>query len=174
MRMGLRSGSLIVSLAVLLTACDTLTEPEPVVLDAATTFEFRFTVSGSGAVGPVTSEEAADIGSQLEGFAKGEILAAEVTSVEIRRIQPVGQTLADLLTGAEVQVTTSGTDAATIATATSFPAQTRASLPPQAGVDVGRFLRASQFRARFVPQGLPSGEYVFETSLEFRIEVEGL
>lgn len=171
-----RLGVALFGCLLVLAACDTVA-PEPITLpvrDVTFEFAFRSDTLGGGEI-VVASANRANLAGQLEGFSKEEILAAEVVSVELERIEPPLTNLDALLTSAALELTVDGGAPRTVGTASSLPADFEADLTPSGG-DVGAVLRAPSFgaRLRLVPRTLPDDRFEFQVRVALRIEVEGV
>jgi hypothetical protein len=89
-------------------------------------------------------------------------------------VQPVGQNLSSMITGATLSLTAQGMSAATVGDLVQVPADSRADFSVRPGVDVARFVRTSSFGAQLGLANLQPGQYVFSVRAELSIEVEGV
>lgn len=170
---------LLAIVAILIASCDAVTDPDAITLQSKTvSFRFEFSADGvsSGDLIDAQSEGSVDLGPELlnDGFTKGEVLSATVTSVELERISPTNVNL-NFLQEASIDFSASGISARTVAASTSLPDSRTANLSVSSG-DVTAYVVAPSFRAvmRVVPETVPPAGWVLRANVTLRIDVEGV
>lgn len=176
-----RAGAVVVlaAVAVIVGSCDAVSTPEPIELQPKTvSFRFEFDSQGvsPGATTQAPSQASVDLGPEIlsDGFDKGEVLSATVSSVELERVNPTNVNL-NFLQEAQLAFTASGVSTQTVSQSSSLPDSRAASLPVGNG-NVTAFVVAPSFRAELtvVPQTVPDGGWVLRANVTVRIEVEGV
>jgi hypothetical protein len=160
--------------------CDTLTEGGETLVLQPKEVTFRFEFSGddlsAGETVTVNSANVADLANALlaDGYNKDEVVSAQVSSAEIRRVST--NFSLNELSDFSIELRASGLGAATVASGGSLPDQISASLDVGPTRDVESFVRQPSFSAvaEFDQSGLGAGDYVVSVTLEIRIEVESL
>ena len=180
--MGLKGGSLLILLALVLAGCEATASERLTLPDIEVAF--RFEVDGSeltdGQPYTVTATNTVDLAAALQqrgGYTKNEVVAASVTAAKIERIQPTLTDLSELLSEARVLLTASGLSDLEVASRTGFPDDEVASLAPRSTTDVTAFIKKPTLGARLqlVPlQPDASETYIYEVRLTLRVQVEGL
>jgi hypothetical protein len=170
---------LLAAVMILMASCDAVTAPEPITLQSKTvSFRFEFTGDGvsPGDLVDMQSEGSIDLGPELldDGFTKGEVLSATVTSVELERISPTNVNL-NFLEEASIGFSASGISARTVAASTSLPDSRTANLSVSSG-DVTAYVVAPSFQAvmSVVPETVPAAGWVLRANVTLRIDVEGV
>jgi len=170
---------LLATVAIVIASCDAVTDPGAITLQSKTvSFRFEFTADdvSSGDLIDVQSEGSVDLGPELlnDGFTKGEVLSATVTSVELERISPTNVNL-NFLEQASIDFSASGVSARTVAASTSLPDSRTANLSVSSG-DVTAYVVAPSFQAvmRVVPETVPPAGWVLRANVTLRIDVEGV
>ncbi|HEX7071647.1 MAG TPA: hypothetical protein VF190_12615 [Rhodothermales bacterium] len=170
----------VASSALVFYGCDTLSEGGETLVLQPKEVTFRFEFSGddlsAGQTVTVNSVNVADLADELldDGYEKNEVVGAQVSSAEIRRVS-TNYSLNEL-SDVSIELRATGLSAATVASASSLPNQTTASLNVGPTRDVESFVRQPSFSAvaEFSQSGLGPGDYVLSVTLELRIEVESL
>ncbi len=170
---------LLAAASLFVVACDTVSAPEPIELQPKTvSFRFEFDSDGvsPGEETQALSQASVDLGPELlsDGFNKGEVLAATVSSVELERVNPTTVNL-DFLDEATLAFTASNVSTQTIAQSSSLPNSRTGSLSI-GNQTVTAFVVAPEFRATLtvVPGTLPDAGWVLRANVTLQIEVEGV
>jgi hypothetical protein len=156
--------------------CDTLATEEPVILTVEEEFDFEFNGNEVQAGQPILSVDNGDIGFQLGGLSKAEIVSAEVIEVELERGLPLDVNLNAIMTGATLRVQAGGQNSAVVGTLASAPADNNAEMTPGTA-NVGAHLAASTFQAtlQVTPVGSISNDFhLLTATITFRVTLEGL
>ncbi len=167
-------------LTLTLAGCDTLEDgTETVLLQKEATFRFEFAAESvpPGKDVTFTSRDQVDLSNNLDGFAKSEIVAAEVVSANLQRIQPPLTSLNQIVRAAELQIVSEGLSGVTVARQNDFPAGPATSLTVNSVQDVSAHLRKPAFglTLTMTPADLePLEDYALEVTVRLRITVEGL
>ena len=162
-----------------LSGCDVIADNPSIALSHSATFRFEFSSDGRSAGEPfeVRSTSSVNLADDLlaDGFTKGEVLSASVTSVEISRTQPIGvhlSTLGDVSLG----LTATGVARTTIARSASLPDSDDGQLAVQ-NASITAFVTAPSFSGVLTidPASLrANSNYVLTTTVRLRVEVEGV
>lgn len=159
--------------------CDTLdTGGEALITERD--FDFVFRTSGDQLAGGATisSESKLDVGAALAeiGFAKGDIVSAEVVGAQLRLVQPLTSSLSDIVSSASIRLS-SGGNQTTVAQVSNIGSGASANMDT-AGGDIGAITRASSAGVTLVvvpvSGDLPAGNYVFRARLSIRMTLEGV
>lgn len=170
----------IVVAAVVLHGCDTLLDDgETIVLQPKeVTFRFEFSGDDLTAGQPVTvqSTQSIDLTSELQkdGYGKDEVVSAQVSSIQLRRVNPISFSLSSL-SDFSLTIVGSSSGSTRIGSLATLPSGNSASLNLGTRA-VESFVRQPSFRAvaEFTPGQLPAGDYVLTATVELRIEIEAL
>lgn len=169
---------ILVALIMVPSGCDTL-DPgrESLVTETDVSFEFRTTaeqLSGGTVISSETNLDVADALAEI-GFAKADIVSAEVVGAQLRQVQPLTATLGDVLSSATLRLSAGGNEAS-VAQTSSFGSGSTTEMETMGG-NIGAFVRASSAAVNLqaLPTGdLESGAYVFSVRLSIRLTLEGV
>lgn len=165
--------------ALVFSGCDTL-DPGTEEIVVTHEQEFRFEATRAQLTGGevLTAGTPLDVAPSLEdlGFARGDIIGAEVVGAELSRTTPVGRDLNEIISGASVRLRTSGAElqvaeTITVGSGSSIPMDT-------APTDVGAMVRASPATVLLEPDAAANlgddANYVFRVRLTVRLALEGI
>lgn len=136
-------------------------------------FEFQDVADGNSK--SITSSDAFDLDAFLsgEGFAKSEVLGAQVTSVTVRLRFP-GQENLSVFSDASVSLR-AGSSTTSIGSASNFGNERSVSLSASRN-DIGGIIRASSFQGVLDITGAADiqDDFLVEVEMDFDVEVEGI
>jgi len=143
---------------------------------------FRYAFSADdlqvGQTSVIPAISTVDLGDALlaDGFSKGEVLTATISSVMLERINPIGVSLS-FIDDVSVDLQATGVTNTSIADHSNLPDNRLATLTVRSGVDITGFITRPSFGSTLsiLPAEIVAGEeYVLEAKVSIRIEVEGV
>lgn len=167
--------------AAILQGCDTLVEGDETLILQPKNVTFRFEFSSDdltpGTPIVVQAVQGADLGSalQADGYTKNDVVAARVTAVQLRRVNPLSFNLG-ALDGVVLRIQSQGLSSVGIGSLPNPPSTNNASMNLGPTRNVEQYVRQASFNGslEFVPTALPADDYVLEAVVEITIEVEGV
>ena len=171
---------LLFGIAFVLHGCDVVEGGSIFLQPKEVVFRFEFSSDdlevGQAVVIPATNS--VDLGDDLlaDGFSKGEVLSATVSSATLERINPIGVQMS-FLSEVVVNLQVTGLSATTVARQSSLPDSRTAGLTIQPNINIANYVARSSFGSNIsiTPvEILANEDYVLELTLAIRIEVEGV
>lgn len=175
MRLSRFTPILMLLVLVVLPACDFVGDEETLQLQKNVNFRFEFSTDGSvGETMTVNAEETVNIDDVLfdEGYTRDEIATANIRSVSVERIQPVGTDL-DVFDRIDFSLVASGVNVPTHATSSNLPSDDAASLSVSAP-GVSEVLWRGVFGAEMSVVPTIEEDFILDATVSLRIDVEGI
>lgn len=170
-----------VAAALFIAGCDSAVDDTIVLQPKTVTFDFPdFSADDvEGGVIELPSEAAQDLSDELrtDGFSREEVVSAELTEVEVRRIGPASQAkLLPFLNEIELSLDAPGQSLTTVGTSSEFDPTAGSTLLNPTDSDVGDFVQAESMDAelRLDVDTFEDDPPRLDARLTFVIEVEGV
>lgn len=170
-----------VALTVILlsSGCDSgINEPEAVTLTRDVSFRFEFGTEDvdGGKIAVIRSMDRVDLGDDLEGFSKDDIVSARVNTVELTRVQPPLLNLNALFREARFLVYLTEEQSAVVAESGSLPAEATGRLTAAPTVEIAEYAADRDFGAMLEvrAQDLPPDDYVVTAQVRLTLTLGGL
>lgn len=168
-----RAAALLAASFLVLAGCDFVGDDEPLVVQKEVDFRFQFSTEGRvGETVTVPSTETLSLDDILfgEGYTRDDVAVANLRSVSVERVQPVGTDL-DVFESIALSLTASGVTVPTHAQSDNLPADDTANLSVSAP-GVSDVVREEQFGARLTVVPAIEEDFVLRAVVEMRIDID--
>ena len=168
-----RAAALAVLMLFVLTGCDVVGDDEPLVIREEVDFRFEFSTDGQvGETMSVQSNGVINLDDVLfdEGYTRDDVAIANLQSVTVERVQPVGTDL-DVFESIELSLIAQGVNVPTHAESDDLPSDDSAELTVTAP-GVSEVVWEEEFRARLTVVPTIEEEFVVRAVVAMRIDIE--